>query len=240
MSLRNELKASGNWLFRYRSYLPIILFPYLIYFKEREIPSDLHFIFLSTGIIISYFGELIRIITIAFVPPLTSGRNTKRQYASSLNTTGIYSTVRHPLYLGNYFILLGPCIYTGNIYANIIFTLIFWIYYERIMFAEEEYLREKFDDKYIQWAAMVPAFIPSFKKYISPKGSFSLIQILEREYTGICGIICMFMILIISCNIIENVEEWIPDSWKILIIINGLLYISLRTVKKNKRKTQKR
>ena len=32
----------------------------------------------------------------------TSGRNTHDQVADSLNTSGIYSIVRHPLYVGNF------------------------------------------------------------------------------------------------------------------------------------------
>ncbi|MGB8874133.1 MAG: hypothetical protein WCC75_12145, partial [Desulfobaccales bacterium] len=42
------------------------------------------------------------------LPPRgTSGRNTQGQVAETLNTTGIYSLVRNPLYLGNFLIWLG-------------------------------------------------------------------------------------------------------------------------------------
>lgn len=59
-------------------------------------------------IAVSLFGLLIRAVTIGFTPKGTSGRNTKEgQVAEVLNTKGIYSVVRHPLYLGNYFMWLG-------------------------------------------------------------------------------------------------------------------------------------
>jgi len=56
------------------------------------------------AIALSMFGFIIRAIAIGTTPKGTSGRNTKEgQVAESLNTKGIYSMVRHPLYLGNYF-----------------------------------------------------------------------------------------------------------------------------------------
>ena len=70
-----------------------------------------------SGIIISFLGEAIRIFTVAYTPAGTSGRNTKQQLADTLNTTGIYSLLRHPLYLGNFFMFLDTFIFTVNIYG---------------------------------------------------------------------------------------------------------------------------
>lgn len=237
MSLKHELEKSGNWLFRYRSYLPFIMLPFLLYFIKLSALQYLHNYLLFSALIISYFGEFIRIVTIAFIPTGTSGRNYKRQYAISLNTTGMYSIVRHPLYLGNFFILLGPCIYTGNSYVVIIFILIFWLYYERIMYAEEAYLVNEFHDDYDNWASIVPAIIPNLKYFVSPKGYFSLTQVLKREYTGICGVAFMYILLIIIRNYIFSVEKLISPTLFIILIFNILLYISLRTTKKLKRKS---
>lgn len=36
----------------------------------------------------------------------------------------------------------------------------FWLYYERIIFAEKVYLRRKFKDEYLQWATVAPVFVP--------------------------------------------------------------------------------
>ena len=129
MALKNEFEITGNWLFKYRSFLPLIIIPFLFYCILTPLEIYIQKILLYTGITISYIGECIRIFTIAYVPDGTSGRNTKKQLASKLNKYGIYSTVRHPLYLGNFFIFLGTFIFTGNIYGIIIFILIFWIYH---------------------------------------------------------------------------------------------------------------
>ena len=52
-------------------------------------------------------GLALRAYTVCTTPKGTSGRNTARQVADHLNTKGIYSVVRHPLYLANYLIWAG-------------------------------------------------------------------------------------------------------------------------------------
>ena len=54
------------------------------------------------SIVLCFVGFLVRFYTIATSAKDTSGRNTKQQVANSLNTKGIYSIIRHPLYFGNY------------------------------------------------------------------------------------------------------------------------------------------
>ena len=139
MSLNNEFEATGNWLFKHRSFLPLIIVPFLFYCLLTPVNNFYNTLFYA-GLAVSLLGECVRIFTIAFVPAGTSGRNTRQQLATSLNQTGIYSTVRHLLYLGNFFMFLGLFLFTGNIYGIIILIFAFWIYYERIMFAEEAYL----------------------------------------------------------------------------------------------------
>ena len=232
MALINEFKDTGNWLFKYRSFLPLIIIPFLFYCLLTPLETCIQKSLLYTGIAISYIGESIRIYTIAYVPAGTSGRNTKQQLATSLNKQGIYSIVRHPLYLGNFFIFLGPFIYTGNIYGIIIFILIFWIYYERIMFAEEAFLMDNFKDKYKQWSFKTPAIIPNPFLYSRINSKFSLLKVFEREYSGICGIIVIFTLLLAYRNYSFNVVPILSDYWKVLFIVNTMLYISLRTFKK--------
>ena len=185
MALVHEFENSGNWLFKRRSWLPVfIIVPgiLIMYLGDRE---AIHFdireelIFLA----ISLFGQIIRILTVGFTPRNTSGRNTiNGQIADELNVTGIYSLVRHPLYLGNFFMWLGAALFLRSIWFTVIFGLLYWIYYERIMFAEEQYLRKKFGDIYDKWSETVHSFIPLTFNYITPGLPFSLRNVLKREY----------------------------------------------------------
>ena len=232
MSLRNEFEASGNWLFAYRSYLPLFILPLLFYLLTTPLPSDTLNLVLIVGLSISCIGEFIRIFTIAFIPYSTSGRNTKQQHTTSLNIKGTYSIVRHPLYLGNFLIYLGPFIYTGNFYGIIIFILIFWIYYERIMFAEEAFLINKFGNEYAEWSSKTPALMPNIKLFSSNRSKFSVRKVLLREYSGICGICAMFTGIIIFRNYIYNNIPVLSNNWKIVFFTNGIIYLVLRTYKK--------
>ncbi len=101
---------------------------------------------------VSFLGLFVRVMTVAFVPRHTSGRNTKRQIAEDLNTSGIYSIVRHPLYLGNFLIGLGislvRCVVaTGDLQSCILAVL------RTDHVCREAFLRQKFGDVYRRWAA---------------------------------------------------------------------------------------
>ena len=234
MSLNREFESTGNWLFKHRSFLPLIIIPFLFYLLSSSIPDDLECILLYSGLIISFIGESIRIFTVAYTPPGTSGRNTKQQLADTLNTTGIYSLLRHPLYLGNFFMFLGPFIFTGNIYGISIFIFIFWLYYERIMYAEEAFLIRKFENEYSEWANGTPAFIPNISAYLPANRKFSFQNVIEREYSGLCAVIVIFTLMVGFRNFNTNIHPIFSDSWKILFSLNALLYIFLRSLKKIK------
>ena len=235
MSLKNEFTISGNWLFKYRSYLPLIILPLLFHSLFISVRASFNLLF-YIGLSVSLLGEYIRIITVAFVPTGTSGRNTKWQKATSLNQTGIYSIVRHPLYLGNFLIFLGPFIFSGNIYSIIIFILSFWIYYERIMYAEETFLISKFGNEYENWSSRTPAFIPNIALYTQSKSKFLFRKVFEREYSGIYGIFFIFTLLLIFRNYNLNITPIISNAWKWIFWGNTLIYVTLRTLKKRRRR----
>jgi len=101
------------------------------------------YIFEIFCISISLIGIIVRVIIAGKVPEGTSGRNTKEQKAESLNTTGLYSIVRHPIYvLGNFPIFLGIILFLQLWWAILPSIAIFWIYYLPIMKAEDKFLEK--------------------------------------------------------------------------------------------------
>ena len=107
-----------------------------------------------------------------FTASHTSGRNTEGQVADSLNTTGMYSIVRNPLYLGNFLMILGVVLFLRIWWIPALYATLFALYYERIIFAEEMFLRDKFGQDYLAWASKTPAFFPKFALW-KPTASFS-------------------------------------------------------------------
>lgn len=211
MALKQSLEKNGLFLFRYRGQIPAIIFllglpfVYCSYFTpayfetEKLIGVDcinIYFLVLTVvGILVSLSGIVLRAYTIGSTPKGTSGRNTKEQVANELNTKGIYSTVRHPLYVGNYLMWAGLLIFIGNVSLFIIISLLYWIYYERIMFAEECFLEKQFGQKYIDWSMKVPAFIPCFRKFEKGNMTFSFKAVLRREYAGFFAMALCFVFM---------------------------------------------
>ena len=238
MTLREEFERSGNWLFRWRSYLPLVLVAPLLlamhhpdYLRQDRSGND---VWALVCLAVAFCGQAIRVLTVGFVPRGTSGRNTHDgQIAEVLNTTGIYSLVRHPLYLGNFIVLVGISMFCGLWWLTTIFALAFWLYYERIMFAEEEFLRRKFGEAYVAWGETTPAFLPRLHGWKRPSLPFSLRTVLRREYPGVFAICASFFALEAYQRVVIH-NEWQPNPlWSGVFIAGLLLFIALRTLKRN-------
>jgi protein-S-isoprenylcysteine O-methyltransferase Ste14 len=236
VALPEEFEKSGNWLFRRRSYLPLLMIIILVMgMSDSEylgLGKQQDHLWEVVCLLISLSGLGIRAYTIGHTPGGTSGRNTREQVADTLNTSGIYSVVRHPLYLGNFFIWLGISSVPRLWWLTMICVLSFWIYYERIMFAEEAYLLRKFGKAFEEWADNTPAFIPDFRKWKSPSLSFSVKNVLKREYNGFLVIMCsMFLLDIVGYYFAEGRLE-IDAGWEVLLLISFVIWMVLRTLKK--------
>lgn len=204
MALQQEWEKQGNWLFRYRGQLPVAILIAgiaLMYWsaKNNELPfsDDRTWYYICLAIVAS--GQFVRAMVIGFTPRNTSGRNTQSQLADVVNTTGIYSVVRHPLYLGNFFMWLGIAMLTQHIWFVVLFILIFWLFYERVMYAEEQFLTRSHGQAYMDWAARVPAFIPAMSGWKPSTLSFSFRNILKRESIGILNVfICFYLFSLVA------------------------------------------
>jgi len=236
MALREEFERAGSWLFRWRSYFPLIMIGiFLLALREYEYPGHsekLDHLWEVFCLIISFFGLGIRMFTIGTTPKGTSGRNTREQVADILNTAGIYSVVRNPLYLGNFFMWLGIALFANLWWLTLIYVLVFWLYYERIIFAEEAYLRNKFGNEYLVWADSTPVFIPKPGQYRKTNLPFSWKTVLKREYNGFFAIIMVMFIL-------ETVGELFAEGafdfdfgWILLVSIGFIIWLTLRSLKK--------
>jgi len=236
MALVNELEKQGNFLFRYRGQIPVVLFVLAIpfvYLTDLSVYSDSQMSWMTIfAIAISLLGFLVRAYTIATTPAGTSGRNTKEQIADFLNSTGIYSLVRHPLYLGNYLMWIGIVLFTFNIYFVVIVSLMYWLYYERIMFAEERFLEKKFAQEFFDWSSSKSAFVPRFSSYVKSSVPFSLKCVLRREYSGVLATVIGFVFVEAVRNFFRNGCFCISDVYWLVLAIVLLQTIVLRTLKK--------
>ncbi len=239
MPLQDELEKQGKWLFRWRSYLPLLALPLVLAalkdadYLERVFGETTEELWHIVCFALSFLGLVVRGMTVGHAPKETSGRNTKKQKAKTLNTTGMYSIMRHPLYFGNFLIMLGIAMFLGVWWLPAFAILIFWLYYERIMIAEEQFLKSKFGDHYLEWANRTPLFLPDFKKWQKPELPFSFKTVLAREYTGL-------FVLTTSFALLDNLEDILIDNaidlpWVFIFAVGFILYALLRFLKKRTR-----
>jgi len=235
MALQEDLARHGNFLFRYRSYLPLIILVAGVgafFYSEwqRELPdSSVYYQYRPfLALAICFLGLAIRSFAVGFAGRNTSGRNTSvGQVADSLNTSGIYSIVRHPLYVGNFFMWFGIAFFVEQVWFLVSFTLFFWIYYERIAYAEEHFLREKFGQPYRDWADGISAFIPNFSKWKSAGTSFRWKMVLKNEKNGVMIVfILIYLFQLMEVCIHHREFRFIMGTW-FYAAIGGVVYYAL-------------
>jgi len=236
MALVQTFEKQGNLLFKYRGQFPVVLFllatVFIVFTDYTSISETNERYYIIISVLLSLLGFIVRFYTIGTTPKGTSGRNTKEQVAEVLNSTGIYSTVRHPLYLGNFLVWIGISTYVFNPLFIVIISLIFWLYYERIMFAEERFLERKFGEEYLDWSNKIPAFIPNFSNYKTSSIPLSIKTVLRREYSGVLACVIGFCFVDIMRNY-KIGEKLFSVNMIYVLTLTLIVSLVLRTLKRN-------
>lgn len=234
--MNSRLAHDGVFLFRWRSLLPFLLLApaAAVAFRFDGLGKNSAFqqYWAFFCLAVSVVGLAIRVATIGFVPRGTSGRNTTEQKAHSLNTTGMYSVVRNPLYLGNFVIWLGVVLIMADVSFVMIYVLAFWLYYERIIATEEAFLTRKFGNEYLRWANERPCFIPGFSRWQRPSMPFCVRTVLKREYCGVFGITTGFFLMDVAKHIVVDGRFYLDPNWTAIFLGGFATFLSLRVMRK--------
>ena len=236
MLLKDQMTKCGGWLFRWRSFIPLALLPFVVAALPGFVDIGGSHKFQTRWEVLCFaiatLGLAIRILTVGSVPARTSGRNTKTQCAATLNTTGAYSVVRHPLYLGNCAIWLGTALFLHTWWLVAIAMLGFWVYYERIMLAEEEFLKSRFGAEFEAWARRTPAFVPAIGNWRPSQLPFSWRAGLARENSTLLAMIAAFATLDVASDLISGDPPGLEEGWLIVLAAGGVFYALVRWMKK--------
>jgi len=239
MALTEQMQSQGTWLFKHRGVLPLIIFVIgvALFLKNESSPENWilkeeleHNLYELSCLIVSFIGFFIRVYTVGYSRPNTSGRNTEHQVADVLNTTGIYSMMRNPLYVGNFFMWLGIAMLTGNFWFIIAFILFYFLYYERIIFTEEEFLKNKFGDTYLNWTKNTPIIVPRFSSFVKSGYNFNWRKVLRQEKNGFAALMIIFCLFDIAGELIKN-QTNINLTLQGLGIFSILIYFILKFIK---------
>jgi protein-S-isoprenylcysteine O-methyltransferase Ste14 len=152
------VKQIGEFLFSIRSYTPIPLLLVVLFFAQTTRTTFL------IGFPLVILGEALRLWGVAYAGEYTRARDVN---IPELVTDGPYAFIRHPLYLGNFLLMLGFCVIGWAWMPGMLLValILFWIQYYFIIHLEESHLSETFGEEYIKYKAVVPMFLPFKGKF---------------------------------------------------------------------------
>lgn len=97
-----------------------------------------------------------------------------------LASAGPYSVVRNPLYLGNFAGALGFGFAVGHPYLTIALAAAFAAFYPAVVVQEEARLVQIFGERYREYCARVPRWIPDWSLYQEP----AAVTVSPRRFRG--------------------------------------------------------
>ncbi|RKU22463.1 hypothetical protein C6503_03950 [Candidatus Poribacteria bacterium] len=180
----------GNFFFKIRSFTPIPFIIALLYFSEPA----WYTVVIGMPFIVA--GEFLRIWAVGYAGAST--RATTLGAARNLVTTGPYSYVRNPLYLGNFLLSLGVCLVASVYWLVAVLVVGYFFQYLPIIALEEAYLLESCGSTYQTYREQVPRFVPQFRPYPEPSDhDFSFFRAIKSEKRTLTAILCVIGLIFI-------------------------------------------
>ena len=231
----------GNFFFKYRNFLFIFLY-LLLFIPSPELFSVGKFgvnywIFpLSIGLVITVSGQLIRGATIGLAYIIRGGKD-GRVYAEELVTGGIFNHCRNPLYVGNILMLLGVGVLSNSLLYVVVVMPLFVLIYHSIVLAEENFLQQKFGEKFKAYCRRVNRWLPSLARITETfrsmefKGKRWLLKEYNTQYVWLTGIT---LILLFKYPQVTNYNLSTRNLLLAIILpLLLLLYVFVRYLKKS-------
>jgi protein-S-isoprenylcysteine O-methyltransferase Ste14 len=227
----------GNYIFHNRNGI-FPLFYLVLFIPSPGIFTD-PVLAMIIGFSITIIGQLIRILTIGLAYIIRGGKD-RRVYAEELVTTGIFAHCRNPLYVGNILILAGLGIASNSVIFNCIATPLFLFFWQAIVWAEEDYLRNKFGNVYTIYCNKVNRWVPGLAgigKTISSM-EFKWKRIIIREYNATYIWMTGAVLIVMKHYYFHSDRFSLQKNLPVFIIVLvGLLrlYLLARYLKKSKK-----
>ena len=231
----------GNFFFKYRNWLFIILYLLLFVPSPALFSNDIfgpnYYLWpIVTGLLITFTGQAIRGATIGLAYIIRGGREGK-VYAEELVTTGIFSHCRNPLYVGNILMLLGVGVLSNSLLYVLVIMPLFMVIYQAIVLAEENFLRNKFGSAFNDYCTRVNRWMPSLNGISNTFRSMHfkwkrwILKEYNTQYIWLTGIV---LILLLKYPQLTGYDEQKRNLLLFIILpLLLLLYLLVRYLKKS-------
>ena len=225
----------GNFLFHYRNGIFPVAFLILVLVGQ---PS---FLFGSKGwdmtldiigLLVSLAGQVLRMVTIGFDYIRRGGVN-RKIHADRLVTGGMFSHSRNPLYLGNLLMFIGLTMVINSPVIYLIGIPLAFFVYAAIIAAEEDFLRKKFGQDYIDYCNKVNRLWPNLKGFSHSiaEMEFNWKRVLVKEYNTTFAWLLTALALIYWQNqaLLDSAQaalynQWIPATFAGLLVLYFIIW----------------
>lgn len=175
------LVRAGDFSFRRRGLmLPIAVLLLLI--PSPQLSHDVA-LMACLGLGVALVGQFIRSATVGLAYIIRGGRD-HHVYADKLVTGGFYNHCRNPMYVGNFFLILGLALASNSWLFVLVGVPLALAMHSAIVAAEEHFLRGKFGEEFDAYCARVPRWIPKLKGLGTTIAGmqFDRARVLVKEY----------------------------------------------------------
>lgn len=222
----------GAWLRRYRRYLPIPLCLAVVVGLRPMAPWGSAFLDTLTdgiGVGICALGQWLRLW--AWGSNATVGKGGVRD-------RGPYALMRHPLYAGNFLIMLGLVVIFNNPWAYPLLLLPFAYLYHTITDIEEKRMCRRFGEDYKEYREQeVPRFLPAIGNLgtaVRTTLPFGWGLAWRKEYESCCGWLAGVAVLEAYEGIVTRgwAQNWsYTRGWLVMLGLIGVVSLCLRVRK---------
>lgn len=158
------------------------------------------------GISLVVFGVIGRLWATIFI----GGMKNEGADGSSFVDYGAYSLCRNPLYFFSFIGFLGLLALKAQIILLFAGGVVFLCIYKAVILKEEQFLSEKFGEKYQIYLQNVSRFFPTFKKFSCPEKIESRPKFFHKELFRalnwfIVALLILFVEILHSFEILPNI-----------------------------------
>jgi len=231
----------GNFFFRVRNFVFIFLYLALFIpspplFTEARFGVHYYYLPIIIGLVVTITGQLIRGVTIGLAYIIRGGKD-RKVYAEELVTEGMFNHCRNPLYVGNILMLVGVGILSNSLIYAVIFIPLFLFIYQAIVLAEENFLRGKFGESFVQYCQRVNRWVPDLRGISATFSSMTfrwkrwILKEYNTQYVWMTGIV---LVLLLTYPQLTNYDTRYRNTLlAILLPLLLLWYLTIRYLKKS-------
>ena len=227
-----KLVELGNFSFKYRGYmLPVAVI--LLFIPSLRFTADPAVAGL-VGFLVAVLGQASRVFTIGLAYIIRGGKD-HRVYAETLVTSGLYSHVRNPMYVGNFFLVVGLAIASNSWVFALIGVPLSLAMHKAIVAAEENFLRNKFGAQFDAYCARVPRWFPLLAGLATTiRGmQFEWRRVVSKEYAATFdwfSAVAVVVLVKLGVDGLLDDHQGLTAAMVIVIAIRFLLWFAARQI----------